>query len=736
MRTFKRMKLLYPLLAVISGFAVAQNGPLCNGYQNKIVDGFSNYPMLSAPHNLIGADGNLVVISHFLAGDGLQISKDGGKTFTKSVKKFNATSLLVDGNRIYVGQLDGISTSLDGGDSFTFVYLPTSFLNGTSAIYADGDTIHAVKGDRLWVSTDAGRTFQPNSAMERVATLYGKKVGTTSHIYVIEPLNNGRLFESHDGGKSFSSKLAPHGHNGVYNLLVDDVGTIYIAGSEGLTVSQDGGQNYRLVSYDPAGEYFNISESAGKVYYFCRREANRILVTSDHGTSFDTLEPFFSGPLEPGTFANFAFAKANKVYVGNINPTLPLYLSDDSGLTFNAIHSAKLQNVFVTPNPSNPSNPIIYCSTIGGLYISTDRGKTYARKSTNSRLPHYNVLTTFAVGNKIYAGTADGLGISRDGGATFVPEGLGLRNRVITGLSVSGNRVFAATQDGLAYSFNDGQTFLTNYTTANTNGGFRSNIVRSVFVAGTSIFAGTQLGLSISHNNGGNFTAKTTANGLGGDRVNSVVVVGNTVYAGTDGGLSISYDKGNTFENRTVANGLGSNMVNSVYVIGKTVYAATSAGLGISVNGGVSFTNMTTANGLGSNDVQSVTALGYTVYAATANGLSFCKAASLPTESSDDVAARMTFETLETDPKAYSVYPNPVTGNQFNVVVDDPEKAEVSLSATNGQSVPIRKIGTGGKERELQLEATSKLNPGIYLLRVKEGDKARTHQLLVPAVAN
>ena len=163
------------------------------------------------------------------------------------------------------------------------------------------------------------------------------------------------------------------------------------------------------------------------------------------------------------------------------------------------------------------------------------------------------------------------------------------------------------------------------FTNKTTTNGLGNNIVNGVYASGSTVYAATAGGLSISTDGGTTFTNKTTGNGLGSNSVYGVYASGSMVYAATQGGLSISTDGGTSFTNTTTGNGLGSNSVYGVYASGSTVYAATGNGLAISIDGGTTFTNKTFANtsgGLGNNNVSKVYAIGSTVYAATRGGLS------------------------------------------------------------------------------------------------------------------
>ncbi len=262
---------------------------------------------------------------------------------------------------------------------------------------------------------------------------------------------------------------------------------------------------------------------------------------------------------------------------------------------------------------------IVYAAS-GRLFISTDGGHTWVKRTWSNGLASNNVLGVFAVGSTVYAAAYGGLSISTDGGSTFMTKTLadGYGSNWVNGVYTVGSTVYVPTGGGLFLSTDGGNTFV-NKTPAD---GLGDYWVNGAYADGNIVFAATRGGLSISTDDGNTFTNKTTANGLGSNDVNRVYAVGSTVYAATDSGLSISTDGGNHFVNKTTANGLGSSEIHGVSAVGSTVYAATSGGLSISTDGGTHFVNKPTVKGLGSNYVLGVFAVGSTVYAATDGGLS------------------------------------------------------------------------------------------------------------------
>jgi hypothetical protein len=203
----------------------------------------------------------------------------------------------------------------------------------------------------------------------------------------------------------------------------------------------------------------------------------------------------------------------------------------------------------------------------------------------------------------VYAATANGLAISRDGGMTFTIVG-GLKDKVIMGLCACGSTIYAATQsDGLAVSTDGGSNF-TYYNTSNSD--LVSNATRGVYVSGSTLYVATAGGLSISPTGSLSFS-----NCLAGTSLNGVYVSGSKIYAATDGGLEISPTGSLSFTNF-----LSDASVKGVYVSGSKIYEATNKGLAISPMDSVAF------------DYSSLDAVprgvyvyNFTIYAGTGNGL-------------------------------------------------------------------------------------------------------------------
>ncbi|MCP4520834.1 MAG: T9SS type A sorting domain-containing protein, partial [Cytophagales bacterium] len=164
------------------------------------------------------------------------------------------------------------------------------------------------------------------------------------------------------------------------------------------------------------------------------------------------------------------------------------------------------------------------------------------------------VYSTYAEGNKIYAGTSAGLSISSDGGSSWITttsgqNGFASSNTVLS-VYAEGNMICIGTIAGGLSASTDGGVIWTT-TTAGQNGFVISNAVYSVYLEGNMIYAGTAGGLSISADGGASWTTTSGQNGFAvSNSVRSVYLEENVIYAGTtDKGLSILFPYKVLFDN-------------------------------------------------------------------------------------------------------------------------------------------------------------------------------------------
>lgn len=78
----------------------------------------------------------------------------------------------------------------------------------------------------------------------------------------------------------------------------------------------------------------------------------------------------------------------------------------------------------------------------------------------------------------------------------------------------------------------------------------------------------------------------------------------------------------------------------------------------------------------------------------------------------------------------YGIFPNPLTGSQFILKLDEPKTAQIILYNSNGSVMPIKQLNsTSGS---LRLEIAAFYPAGIYILNVRERGQVRTYKIVKP----
>ncbi|MEP7341862.1 MAG: hypothetical protein ABI977_29280, partial [Acidobacteriota bacterium] len=193
-------------------------------------------------------------------------------------------------------------------------------------------------------------------------------------------------------------------------------------------------------------------------------------------------------------------------------------------------------------------------------------------------------------GSDLFAGTGDGIFLSRDGGSNWTSVSGGLTNRNVTALAASGNRVFAGTTNGVFVSTNDGQNWQ-----AASNGLLGTSVLTLAVSDGNLLAGSLNGGVALSTNNGQSWMevlhlASTYA----------VTAKDNNVFAGPiDYGVYRSTNNGRTWTQAN--NGLNSPFVFVLAFVGDTLFAGTPDGLFLSPDDGRNWrlTDLVRGGGIG-----------------------------------------------------------------------------------------------------------------------------------------
>jgi photosystem II stability/assembly factor-like uncharacterized protein len=176
----------------------------------------------------------------------------------------------------------------------------------------------------------------------------------------------------------------------------------------------------------------------------------------------------------------------------------------------------------------------VFAATMDGVYISPDRGSNWNRVSPGafSGIVSQEMLSVVARGDRVYIGIYGGLYASSDGGKTFVAAFDQSRNSNL----VDVNFYSLAIQDGVVYSSTNGVLM------KSTDGG-RSFVhaatiaeCRDIFVEGKTICVasldGLSGGIAVSKDGGMNFSTYGYTAGLPGTWGTAVTMKGDIIYGG------------------------------------------------------------------------------------------------------------------------------------------------------------------------------------------------------------
>ncbi len=587
--------------------------------------------------------------------------KCSNKTTADGLGSNEVLGVYESGGILYVATRGGLSTSTNGGDSFTNKTTADGLgENNVYGVYESGGVIYAATRGGLSISTNGGATYSNKNTVDGLGHDFARGVYESGGI--LYAATRGGLSISTNGGTTFSNSTTTNGlgSNNVRGVY-ESGGVIYVATDNGLTIFTNGGttfSNKTTTNGLGSNDVSSVYESGGVIY---AATTGGLSISTNGGTSFTNKTTanglgsnIVNGVYESGgviyvatngglsTSTDGGASFTNKTTVDGLGANIVNGVFESDGVIYVATDGGlSICGNFIIPSELSCTNKtiadglghnivygvyelggVVYAATRSGLSISTDGGGSFTNKTTADGLGANIVNGVYESGGAIYAATDGGLSISTDGGGSFTNKTTtdGLGHNMVYGMYKSGGILYVATDDGLSISTDGGGSF-TNKTTVD---GLGNNYVLGVYESDGIIYAATFEGLAISTDGGGSFTNKTTVDGLGGNYVSGVYESGGILYAATNDGLSISTDGGGNFTNKTTVDGLGDNVLFGVYESGRNLYVATDGGLSISTDGGGSFTNKTTTDGLGSNIVYGVYESGGILYTATAGGLSIC----------------------------------------------------------------------------------------------------------------
>ena len=327
-------------------------------------------------------------------------STDGGVSWSTATvpttyvsSQFNAQSIALDSlnpQTVYVGGNSVLSTSLDGGTTFTQTNVNTDIW----ALYAwpgRAGTFFAGTDQGLYLLTNGGATWKSLNGNLTTSLLYNV---STQGSAIFAAAQDYSSFASFDGGATWLMQPTPtaaKGEGGEVVIDPVDPSTVFAMGiCCGLQVSFDGGHNFAPVSAVPASSYNQSPQgiavsSTGVVYV---ATAVGVYASTDGGHTFQATDWPMTHPSmialgPPGTGVVFVGTRDTPGNAGASSTGL-LDVSTDGGTTWQqaSLAGATGYPTSVAVDPSNPSTVLLGMSQGpqlgGGILVSTDGGRNFS----------------------------------------------------------------------------------------------------------------------------------------------------------------------------------------------------------------------------------------------------------------------------------------------------------------------------------------------------------------------
>jgi photosystem II stability/assembly factor-like uncharacterized protein len=402
---------------------------------------------------------------------GLQVTTNRGESWRRLATYHpNVSHLAIDpadSNILYIVAEGLVFYSTNGGETTTPVF--NGNFGGTNLkIVSSGSSVAVVGSERgISRTEDGGRVWEESNAGLREMSLGSLAVDPTNPAHVFASNWTG-IFETQDGGASWSGRLPGSPHASVVVIDPSDSSTMYTGGL-GLHKSTDGGRTWVVKSPTDNGALVNsiadllidwddprrIYASSGSVYR-SRDGAEtwqRVMTPDDDYYSWG----YYYYPTPP-TVTTLAAAPSdiNTLYAGGWEGGGFLYRSTDGGDTWTDLKNG-FQVLSLEVDSCDPR--ILHAGSSFGVYRTNDGGGTWSLGSipANSDDPYFPFrpfVHAFARdprhSSSVFAGTSHGLFWSNDHGATWARFDPPLDEDVVSlALDPSGRFLYAGTQRGV-----------------------------------------------------------------------------------------------------------------------------------------------------------------------------------------------------------------------------------------------------------------------------------------------
>lgn len=365
------------------------------------------------------------------------------------------------------GQGSGLWKSTDGGDTWKELNSMEGFPKDTIGII--GVTVSAVRPDRVWamVESQSGGLFRSDDggkkwvkvnedrSLRQRAWYYTRVYADTKDEEVVYVMNVA-YHKSKDGGKTFSTKYAPHGDHHDLWIAPEDPKRMIIGDDGGAQISYDGGETWSTYYNQPTAQFYRVTTDNHFPF--------RIYAAQQDNTSIRISHRSDGSAITDRDFESTAGGESSHIAVDPLNPDI-VYGGEYHGFLSRVDHKNRTNrpiNVWPEDNMGHgaddakyrfqwnfpiffsPHDPKKLYAASNHLHVTTNEGQSWQtispdlttndktrQKSSGGPITQDNTsveyyCTIFAaaesprVKDLLWTGSDDGLvHISRDGGGTW-----------------------------------------------------------------------------------------------------------------------------------------------------------------------------------------------------------------------------------------------------------------------------------------------------------------------------
>ncbi len=616
-------------------------------------------------------------------------------------------------NNIFIGTGGGgVFMSSDNGENWVAKNSGLSNLH-ISSMFSIGTNLFIGSNDN-YVSTDFGDSWEPietgftrfSTAQDwtlKETTLFAAEVGWTG-----EGHPGLGVIKSTDLGKNW--QIANNGLTNiqVYSIVSNDE-FVYAGTLGGVFISSDNGENWN--AYNNGLTDLNIMCLALKDEYIFAGTYKGVFYSTNNGLNWMS-----AGDLLRNKTINDVLIRNNEIFVATNSG---IYLSTDYGSSW----ESKNSNIISTHvlDIALAGDKIIAGTYLNGTFQSTDQGKDWSEvdialeESILDIVSNDNFIFSRGLGNnKMF--------LSDDYGKTWNNITSDLNATIVLGISITDNHLIAGTNMGTFKSTNLGE----NWELIDENYGTQKFVHHDEKLFATSPYDG----LILSTDNGINWSVYSEF--LNNMLVTAYAFDENFVFvAAYEDGLYISSVNGENWELSDFD--ISNNTVYSIKVVGGSIFMSVyGRGVFQSTNNGVNWNEINT--GFTNLYITDLLVYGDEIFAST-GGSGVYKAKLI------DFGVVNSVENQTEDMNylySYPAYPMPAS-NEVRTLVYwdmsfDTENYNIAVYDLLGNKVsdaPSIRIEPHTPYSGNVIWNCSGVEPGIYLMQIKNGTEAKTIKVMV-----